>query len=272
MVDVAMKEYNNNSSNAASSHQSNNIQVQMRDGSIATTYAPLPSQTSQTHRDNETNQSEDISKKKTRFRYVLSPGVTPALRTLLHVHDDDGTSLGNNALDSAPDGSIVEVCPRGMLLVQDIASRINDSDGAAIIIDYGNIGSGDTLRGFKKHEQVDVLSSPGMIDITADVDFLALQNAVNNHHPELSMKVQQNDKKHAYPLAFGPISQGQFLAKMGAAERAIMLIESDETSDEQAEDIYNALERLMSAEEMGERYKVMSIARKKDGIFPPAGF
>ena len=59
---------------------------------------------------------------------------------------------------------------------------------------------------------------------------------------------------------------------MGAAERVSNLIEDENTSDEQAEDLYSALERLVLPEQMGERYKVMAIAKKKDGIFSPPGF
>ena len=59
---------------------------------------------------------------------------------------------------------------------------------------------------------------------------------------------------------------------MGAVERTLNLIEDENTSDDQAEDLCKALERLLSEKEMGERYKVMAIARKKDGIFPPPGF
>jgi Uncharacterized conserved protein len=59
---------------------------------------------------------------------------------------------------------------------------------------------------------------------------------------------------------------------MGAVERTIQLIEDDSTTDEQAEELCTALERLMSKEEMGERFKVLAIAHKKDGIFAPAGF
>ena len=59
---------------------------------------------------------------------------------------------------------------------------------------------------------------------------------------------------------------------MGAVERTVQLIENDNTTDDQAEDLCTALERLVSVEEMGERFKVLSIGRKKDGIFPPPGF
>jgi len=236
-----------------------------------------------------------ITPKKPRFRYVLSPGTTPALRALLHV-DDEGhpptnteTGTNNTTLDSAPVGTVIEVCPEAMLLAQDITSRIDACNGAALLIDYGNEGSGDTLRAFRRHEQVDVLSRPGTVDITADVDFAALRDAVNigmakeahnNHNADnnsvasssnVGEGIGKDDTKNI-PVAFGPVCQGQFLASMGAVERTVNLIEDEKTTDEQAEDLCTALERLVSEEEMGKRYKVMAIARKKSGIFPPPGF
>ena len=74
------------------------------------------------------------------------------------------------------------------------------------------------------------------------------------------------------PVAFGPVTQGEFLMKMGAVDRVVALIEKDSTTDKQAEDLCNALERLTQPEHMGERYKVLAIARKRDGIFAPPAF
>ena len=87
--------------------------------------------------------------------------------------------------------------------------------------------------------------------------------------------VDESSKKIApalLPQAFGPISQGKFLAQMGIVQRVEKKIEDPETTDEQAFEIYSAMERLIVAEQMGERYKVMAITPKKDGLFPPPGF
>ena len=263
MVDVAIEEDDDEDST---------VEVQMRDGSTAKTKAPASMQAKR----NSTSNEEP--KKNPRFRHVLSPGVTPALRNLLHI-DDNGTPIGTptqvNALNDAPVGTIMEVCPEGLALIQDFALRIEECKGAALMIDYGNEGSRDTLRAFRKHEQVDVLSSPGTVDVTADVDFAALKNAVNHDLQMSRKKMNQGDedvKTNVLPHAFGPTTQGQFLASMGAVERTIKLIEDDSTTDEQADDLCTALERLVSEEEMGQRFKVLAIAQKKDGIFSPPGF
>ncbi|EED95661.1 predicted protein [Thalassiosira pseudonana CCMP1335] len=214
--------------------------------------------------------------------------------------DDNHAST---SLNSLPVGSIIEACPEGLILVQDIADRIqNCNGGAALIIDYGENGAsgGDTLRGFWRHTQVHPLSRPGEVDVTADVDFGALREAVNRRvtfedsferkrkenaykrkGKTLEEDANENDKpdnKSTPPItrqyeAYGPITQGQFLASMGIVERVERYIEDDDTTDEQAYELFSALERLVGSDEMGERYKVLAIAAaKKDGLFPPPGF
>ena len=238
-----------------------------------------------------------------RLRFVLPPDTTPALRTLLRV-DGNGSPLKDNhagpSLDSLPVGSVIEACPEGLILVQDIANRIEKCHGgAALIIDYGEDGAsgGDTLRGFWRHTQVHPLSRPGEVDVTADVDFGALREAVNRRVSleeslkrmrgtdkktdtveeaelvsELNDKMSERTKEILQPEAFGPIPQGQFLASMGIVERVERYIENDGTTDDQAYELYSALERLVAPEQMGERYKVLAIAPKKEKVFPPPGF
>ncbi|KAL3793820.1 hypothetical protein HJC23_006180 [Cyclotella cryptica] len=245
------------------------------------------------------------SKKLPRLRFVLPPDTTPALRTLLRV-DSNGAPLKDNhaseSLDSLPVGSIIEACPEGLILVQDIADRIEKCHGgAALIIDYGEDGAsgGDTLRGFWRHTQVHPLSRPGEVDVTADVDFGALREAVNRrvsleeslkrkrglgkgkkNEAELEIPTELRDKlggSHSKtnaiaPEAFGPIQQGRFLASMGIVERVEKYIEDESTTDDQAYELYSALERLVGSDQMGERYKVLAVAPKKEGLFPPPGF
>lgn len=263
LVDVAVEDDGDDENNE-NGNGSDRVQVKMIDGTTAT----ILGTTSNTSVDSKTS-SYSINKKKPRFRFVLSPDVTPALRSLLRV-DDNGYAPA--ALDAAPIGTIMEVSPEALTLVQDMAIRIDECQGAALIIDYGNEGNKDSLRAFRKHEQVDVLSSPGTVDITADVDFTAMKNAINVDMQRLGDSDDKNNRKEMEVVAFGPKTQGEFLSSMGAVERTIRLIEDDNTTDDQAEDLCTALERLVSAEEMGERFKVLSIARKKEGIFPPPGF
>ena len=234
-------------------------------------------------------------KKIPRLRFVLPPDTTPALRTLLRVNNR-GAPLEDNptakSLDSLPDGSIIEACPEGLLLAQDITDRIEKCNGgAALLIDYGGDGmsGGDTMRGFWKHTQVHPLSRPGEVDVTADVDFGALREAVNRRigldeslerkrresglaTPNRPVESSTTAKKALKPEAFGPVSQGKFLAQMGVVQRVEKKIMDDATTDEMADELFTAMERLMSADQMGDRYKVLAIASKKEGLFPPPGF
>jgi NADH dehydrogenase [ubiquinone] 1 alpha subcomplex assembly factor 7 len=277
----------------------------------------------------ESASSESSSPLKPRLRFVTASDVTAAVSTLLHVDPKTGKGL-DPAFDAAPEGQVLEVCPEGILLVQDLAQLIEDhGGGCALLIDYGQVGSTDSLRGYSQHQQVHPLSRPGLVDVTADVDFGAIRHAVNHRTPttaatkttvsesksetksedtgELSIEEEfadffyEDDKKaektdtveevpqsatsgesdtpppppmawHGAITAFGPITQGKFLASMGAIDRISRFIENDKTTDEEANLAYQALEKLVSPEQMGERYKVLAISAKKDGIFEPAGF
>ncbi len=253
--------------------------------------------------------SPEINKKIPRLRFVLPPDTTPALRSLLQVNGRGypvPDNLSSKSLNSLPVGSIIEACPEGLVLVQDIADRIEKCHGgSALVIDYGGDGSsgGDTLRGFWRHTQVHPLSKPGEVDVTADVDFGALREAVNRRVSlsaslERKQRLQQrgrtrnaervigsnetsasiydmngsNEEAPFRPEAFGPISQGKFLAQMGIVQRVEKKIEDPATTDDESYELYSAMERLILADQMGERFKVLAIAAKKDGLFPPPAF
>jgi len=151
---------------------------------------------------------------------------------------------------------------------------------------------------------VHFLSRPGQVDITADVDFRALQHAVNvaqqQKHSKLPVSPpaaaaaveneKSNDSSSSSSTdgdsgtsrlqtahAHGPVTQGAFLMAMGLQERIVNLMERDEVTDEQAEDFYQAMVRLVSPEQMGELYKVLAITTtaRDDGAAaadPPPGF
>lgn len=227
--------------------------------------------------------STKTNTKKPRLRFVLAPSVTPALRTLLNT-DDAGKPKPNTThtpttvpttpntdstppVDDSSPGDILEICPDGMSLCQDMARRIQISGGAALLIDYGSALTqthGDTLRAFRSHTQVPALSSPGTVDVTTDVDFHALRNAIS-----------QIEGYGTRVGCYGPVTQGSFLASMGVMERAMDWIDTDSTSDKEANDVVDALDRLCSPEQMGERYKVFCIVKKNPDFpytSPPPGF
>lgn len=132
--------------------------------------------------------------------------------------------------------------------------------GAALFIDYGeNYTQADTLRGYRNHKQTDFLSAPGMTDVTADVDFYAAARAA----------LQGDLKNHVSVV--GPMTQASFLVHMGAVERVEQLIDMEGTSEEKAEEIYNAFEYLVDRAHMGEKFKVLAlISNSPCVISPPA--
>lgn len=180
-----------------------------------------------------------------RLRQVLAPNVTPAVELFL-----ESANYHNQ-----PVGTVVEVCPEGIMLVQDIAKVLDENDGAGLIFDYGQEGTGDTLRAFSNHKQVRLTSSPGQVDITADVDFFALKQSIKDGETQ----------------AFGPVTQGEFLMRMGAGDMVIKKIEEPSTTEEEAVAFSDALKYLVMPEHMGERFKVLAIGKKKEGIFAPPG-
>ena len=84
--------------------------------------------------------------------------------------------------------------------------------GAALIMDYGppNTIPTNSLRGIKSHQRVSPFSEPGLVDLSADVDFLALAEAAIN--ASLGVEVH------------GPVDQARFLTAMGIQERVAQLV------------------------------------------------
>lgn len=193
----------------------------------------------------EDKKSESKGELVPRLRQVLAPNITPAVELFLE----------SEAYHNLPVGTVVEICPEGILLVQDIAKVLEESQGVALVIDYGQEGTGDSLRAFSNHKQVPLTSYPGQVDVTADVDFFALKNCIEDG------KVK----------GFGPVTQGEFLMRMGAGDMVIHKIEEPSTTEEQALALSNALKYLVMPEHMGDRYKVLALGTKREGIFAPPG-
>ena len=217
-----------------------------------------------------TSSSENERQLIPRLRQVLAPNVTPAVELLL--------SSSYDQYDHFPEGTVVEICPDALFLIQDVAKVLEESQGAALIIDYGEEGTTDTLRAFSRHQQVPLTSRPGKVDVTADVDFFALKNCLsvdalkrNKDAPSSDDDAEGRSLPSSSIHAFGPVKQGEFLMKMGAGELTMNVIEKDETTEEQAQAFADALKYLVLPEHMGEKFKVLALSRKRDGLFGPAG-
>lgn len=178
----------------------------------------------------------------TGLRFGLTPGPSPWAKLL------------PPALANAPEGSVLELSPASLLLIQSIARRIVRRGGAALIVDYGPAASepGDSLQAVRRHKKQDVLDDPGHADITAHVDFQALAEAA----------------KAEGARALGPATQSEFLQRLGIAERARRLKEKADSRQTQAID--PALQRLIGPQEMGTLFKALALVPR--GQDAPAGF
>lgn len=187
----------------------------------------------------------DIGVGKTGQRSVTgsSSGALPAKK--LQSDDKDAGALAV--------GDEIEICPLALATTEDVAKQLVACGGAGLLIDYGEMFTqGDSLRGFKRHQQVSIYSEPGFVDVTADVDF--------------AMCAKHASMKGA--KVFGAISQGDFLMRMGIVERLERLIELPTTTDEQATSMVSAFRRLVGEAEngMGKRFKVMAISDNKTEV------
>lgn len=178
---------------------------------------------------------------------------------------EDGTALAFILKPAVPmrlplgladvfEGDVVEVSPAGEALAGAIARRVAEHNGAALIVDYGHVGSvaGDTLQAVRKHEFHGVLDHPGETDLSHHVDFGALAQAA----------------EAAGALALGPIPQGLFLGRLGIDRRAESLFLGAPPDQFQA--ILGAVRRLVHPAGMGLLFKAFAIVN--DGLPPLPGF
>lgn len=144
----------------------------------------------------------------------------------------------------APVGAVFEWRPDAEIM--QIATRVRDQGGAALIIDYGHVRSdvGDTFQAIAKHSFADPLQSPGRADLTAHVDFQALSRAAEN----------------IGALVHGPVTQGEFLKRLGIETRAVSLMAK--ATPQVSEDISGALKRLTGEGRgaMGSMFKVIGVS------------
>ncbi len=142
----------------------------------------------------------------------------------------------------------------------ELGRRIARDGGAALLIDYGHTrsGLGETLQAVAGHGYADPLAAPGSVDLTAHVDFEALTHAVEC----------MGARSH------GPLTQGEFLNRLGIDVRAATLKASVDA--QAARDIDAALMRLTGAgrTDMGELFKVIAFSHRSlatlPGFEPPA--
>ncbi|KAH8432190.1 class I SAM-dependent methyltransferase [Aspergillus melleus] len=211
------------------------------------------------------------------FSLTLAKASTPSSLVIPEI------SKRYQALKSQP-GSTIEISPESRIYASDFARRIGGSSqpprtatregssappatakrvpsGAALIMDYGTMSTIpiNSLRGIQNHQNVPPLSSPGQVDVSADVDFTSLAEA--------AIEASEGVEVH------GPMEQGDFLQSMGIAERMQQLLKGIQ-DEEKRKTLESSWKRLVEKSEggMGKIYKVMAIIPENSGKRRPVGF
>ncbi|KAL0567551.1 hypothetical protein V5O48_014437 [Marasmius crinis-equi] len=216
---------------------------------IASNSSTTPDTESTTSPETEPTSSESSAPPYQRFKHVLTPAPTAI-----------STVLGNSSprFRSLPVGSFLEVSPVSFKVAHKVAELLSVREtkgalgGCGLIIDYG----GDTFfdnsrRAFKDHEIVDLFYRPGECDLTANVDFAYLREAMQELVP-----------------AYKPLSQNHFLQAMGLKERLSSLLKKNSGDSERAKRIEDAALRLVSPAGMGSQYSVMGISSNEGAVYP----
>jgi NADH dehydrogenase [ubiquinone] 1 alpha subcomplex assembly factor 7 len=169
------------------------------------------------------------------LRLALAPGPTPFAA----------------ALPEAAPGAETELSEAGRALAAALGMRLGRDGGWALIVDYGydQSGLGSSLQAVRGHRGADILDRPGETDLSTHVDFAALAAASGVR-------------------SFGPVGQGDFLCRLGIAERAGTL--KRHASPEQVRAIDAALARLIAPDQMGTLFRVLALG--DDRSAQPAGF
>lgn len=213
------------------------------------------------------------------FKLTLAKASTPSSLVIPEI------SERYKALKSKP-GSTIEVSPESRIYAADFARRVGGfspssytshqrasspattpqpvkqvPSGAALIMDYGTLSTIpiNSLRGIREHRKVPPLSSPGQVDVSADVDFTALAEA--------AIEASEGVEVH------GPVEQGDFLQVMGIAERMRQLLKGI-PDEERRKNLETGWKRLIEkgGGGMGKIYKVMAIIPENGGRRRPVGF
>ena len=131
-----------------------------------------------------------------------------------------------------------------------IAKKIKRYDGGLLTFDYGYTGikNKDTLQSVKKHKYINLLTNPGVSDITSHINY--------NLFFKILKKNDLDVKKTT--------SQREFLQKLGIIERANIL--SKKISFINKANMFYRLKKILHKNEMGDLFKVL-FAKKKGKKF-----
>ena len=151
-----------------------------------------------------------------------------------------------NKLKLNSNGGIVEYPAEAIKYLELMAKKINELGGGLLIIDYGytvqkNI---NTLQSVRNHKYINILSKPGLSDITHHINYQLFLKTLNTNNLTSENVVTQNE----------------FLQKLGIINRANIL--SNKISFKEKTNIFYQLNKLLNPNEMGKLFKVLFAHRK----------
>lgn len=146
-------------------------------------------------------------------------------------------------------GRIIEDSPLSQKYMQEISRLIQKTSGLGIFCDYGYETPLNRMsfRGYYKHELTNGLSYLGDCDLTADVDFKKLNEIAVQEHCS------------AYQI----LTQKDFLESLHIHIYAQKLLEKMQNED-QKHLLQTALNKLLSPEEMGNKFKFLCVTGYKE--------
>jgi SAM-dependent MidA family methyltransferase len=163
-----------------------------------------------------------------------------------------GPTVKVDAASPAPEGAILELRAGEESLLASLAARTAPT--ASLFIDYGpaEVSFGDTLQAVERHAYADPLAEPGAADLTAHVQFATLA-----------------EKARAVRLAAdGPMTQAEFLGRLGIVERTARLMAANRA---RAAEIEAGTHRLISPGAMGQLFKAIVVRTPRLPTPPPFG-
>jgi len=138
--------------------------------------------------------------------------------------------------------SFIEYPKQGLAELNLITNTIKKLNGGLLLVDYGFLKqkSKNTLQSVKNHKYNMIFNNLGNADITSLVNFNLLESYLKKK------KLNVNNV----------VTQDFFLKKMGILNRAERL--SKKMNFKEKSDLYLRLQRLLSPEQMGKLFKVIS--------------
>jgi len=145
--------------------------------------------------------------------------------------------LGKFLSQNAPQKAVFEYSESAQKFMKKLCEALNKAGGIAINFDYGysEYEFANTLQTIKNHQKIPFLEGFSDSDITAQVDFLALDKIVKNYGLDSSL-----------------ITQEEFLLSLGAQQRIEFLLEKN---PHLSAEIKSGFAKLVNKNQMGSLFK-----------------